>query len=155
MVKFIKQIVAQDFTGYSEASTQIVLQPLLDAMTLEGSYAMKPPCYAKPLINPDDPTCLHGSPWNAQFTQKIMGGDFENSHIKVRNNDNFHRVQSVAPVHLPTVTTTCDKNVKSDCFLDTITVSENHYEFLDKLDTGAYPISASEIKTKISSRQAI
>lgn len=69
MVKFIKEVVGQDFGSYSEASTQIVLKPLLDAMTLEGSYAMKPPCYAKDLVNPvDDPTCLHGSPWNAQFT---------------------------------------------------------------------------------------
>lgn len=39
--------------------------------------------------------------------------------------------------------------------MHTITVSENLYEKLDTLDTGYYPIAASEMKTKISSRQKI
>ena len=39
--------------------------------------------------------------------------------------------------------------------MNTITVSENLYEKLDTLDTGYYPIAASEMKTKISSRQKI
>jgi len=39
--------------------------------------------------------------------------------------------------------------------LKTVTVTENKYDFLDMLDTGYYPVSASEMKTKISSRQAV
>ena len=39
--------------------------------------------------------------------------------------------------------------------MNTITVSENLFEKLDTLDTGYYPIAASEMKTKISSRQKI
>jgi hypothetical protein len=30
-------------------------------MTLEGSYAMKPPCYGEKLVNPDSPKCMSGS----------------------------------------------------------------------------------------------
>lgn len=125
-------------------------------MILEGNYQLKPPCYDTALVNrKDDPTCGHGSPWNAKYTQMIMGGNFGNAHINVNNDDNFHLVQSIMPVHLPEVNTNCDANVTSSCFLDSITVSECHYDFLDKFDTGYYPISASEIKTKISSRQRV
>lgn len=88
-------------------------------------------------------------------TQITMGGTFANSHISVVNDDNFHRVQSIDPVHLPSVETTCDKNTKTDCVLKSITVSENKYDFLDELDTGFYPVSASEIKTKLNSRQRV
>lgn len=84
-----------------------------------------------------------------------MGGIFDNTNITVANDDNFHRVQSVDPVHLPSVTTTCDKKVSEPCELKTITVSENKYDFLDMLDTGYYSIAASEIKTKLSSRQEV
>lgn len=82
----------------------------------------------------------------------MMGGAFDNTNVTVVNDDNFHRVQSIDPVHLPSVTTTCDKSTAEACELKTITVSENKYDFLDMLDTGYYPIAASEIKTKLSSR---
>lgn len=45
--------------------TSTYMKPLLDAMTLEGSYALKDPCYDKTLVNQDSPKCLHGSPWSA------------------------------------------------------------------------------------------
>jgi len=121
-------------------------------MEMEGYYNLKPPCYGHETENPDLPTCFHGNPWTNQYSQPIMGGTFDNTNIKVVDDDNFHRVQSVAPVHLPSVTTECDKNVTEECDLKTITVTENLYEFLDKLDTGYYPITASEMKTKLSSR---
>jgi hypothetical protein len=44
--------------------TKTLLQPLMDGMKLEAGVSMKPPCYAKPLINPDDNTCMHGSEWS-------------------------------------------------------------------------------------------
>jgi len=154
MVSFITEVTKKAY-NFDEGSTGTVLKPLLEAMKLEGSYAIKPPCYDKDLIDRTDPTCGHGSPWNAQFTQMLMGGNFGNPYINVVNNDNFHRVDSIDPVHLPEVDSTCDVNVKKECYLNTITVSQCNYEFLDKFDTGYYPISASEIKTKISSRQRI
>lgn len=84
-----------------------------------------------------------------------MGGDFGNPNIIVRNDDNFHRVQSIAPVHLPYVSDDCAVDTTETCYLDSITISENKYDFLDELDTGYYPVSASEIKTKLSSRQEV
>ena len=79
-----------------------------------------------------------------------MGGTFDgNPYINVLNDDNFH------PVHLAEIDSNCDHDIHSECWIKTVTVSENHYEILDRFDTGYYPISASEIKTKLSSRQAI
>ena len=82
----------------------------------------------------------------------MMGGSFDNPNISVLNDDNFHRVQSVAPVHLPEINTECAAGVTTACVLKTVTISENKYDFLDKLDTGYYANSASEIKTMIASR---
>ena len=81
-----------------------------------------------------------------------MGGTFDNKNISVVNDDNFHRVESVAPVHLPEINTTCDSAVSTACVLKTVTITENKYDFLDKLDTGFYSAAASEMKTKIASR---
>ena len=101
------------------------------------------------------PTCNHGNPWTEQYSQRLMGGTFDNTNITLVNDDNFHRVQSVMPVHLPSVDTECDKKATETCEIKTITVSENYYDWLDKLDTGYYPVAATEIKTKLSSRQAV
>lgn len=41
------------------------LKPLIDALEMEGYYGMKPDCNSKTDVNPESPTCLHGSPWSA------------------------------------------------------------------------------------------
>ena len=65
MVSFIGQVASKTY-NFAETSTQAVLKPLIEAMKLEGSYALKPPCYDVDLVNrKDDPTCGHGSPFNA------------------------------------------------------------------------------------------
>lgn len=70
-----------------------MVQGFLDAMELEGYAETKPPCNNNPfLVNPNDVTCLHGSPWNAQYTQNIMGGTLPGTGMKINNNDNFHPV---------------------------------------------------------------
>lgn len=145
----------QDFSKEIKSETEAVLAPLIEGIEMEGSYALKPPCYGHETENPDLPTCFHGNPWTEQYTQPMMGGTFANKHISVLNDDNFHRVQSIDPVHLPSVTTECDKKTTTDCQLKSISVTENKYDFLDQLDTGYYPIAASEMKTKLSSRQKI
>lgn len=157
MSQFITMITATDPAAIDETSTFEVLKPLIAAMKMEGSYALKPPCNDDPLINRvDDPTCGHGCPWTQEFSQNLMGGTFSgNPYINVLNDDNFHPVYQFRPVHLAEIDSTCDHNVLSECRINTVTVSENHYELLDRFDTGYYPISASEIKTKLSSRQAI
>lgn len=59
-------------------------------MVMEGSYALKRPCYNTLLVNPDDVKCLHGAPWHAEYTQRIMGGDLPGKNTTIKNNDNFH-----------------------------------------------------------------
>lgn len=44
-------------------------KPITDAMVMEGSYHIKPPCYS----NPRSDKCLYGSPWTI-YAQKMMGG---------------------------------------------------------------------------------
>ena len=154
IVKFLNSILTG--STYSENTSADVLSGLVEGFVMEGSYNMKDPCYGHELLNPtDDPTCLHGNPWTQQYTQNIMGGAFDNTNISIVNDDNFHRVQSIAPVHLPEVDTQCTADVSEPCVLKTVTISENKYDFLDMLDTGYYAVSASEIKTKITSRQRI
>ncbi len=155
IVSFVDKVLKQDFSKDVKSDTAKVLQPLVEGIEMEGSYQLKPPCYGHETENPDVPTCFKANPWTEAYTQPMMGGTFSSKHIKVVDDDNFHRVQSVEPVHLPSVTTTCDKKATADCEIKTVSVSENKYDWLDKLDTGYYPISASEIKTKLSSRQAI
>ena len=155
IVEFINQVVTADFSTEIKNDSKTVLKGLLEGIEMEGSYALKPPCYGHETENPNVPTCFHGNPWTDAYTQIMMGGAFDNTNITIENDDNFHRVQSVDPVHLPSVATTCDKKAAEACVLKTITVSENKYDFLDKLDTGYYPIAASEIKTKLSSRQEV
>jgi len=100
IIKFINAIL--EGSTYSENSSAEVLSGLVEGFVMEGSYNMKDPCYGHELLNPtDDPKCLHGNPWTQQYTQNIMGGTFDNTNISILNDDNFHRVQSIMPVHLP------------------------------------------------------
>lgn len=131
VVSFIDKVVRQDFSQDVTSNTATVLKGLLEGIEMEGSYQLKPPCYGHETENPFVPTCYHGNPWTNLVSQPTMGGTFSNAHIKVANDDNFHRVQSIEPVHLPSITTTCDKSTTADCQLKTITVSENKYDFLD------------------------
>jgi len=155
IVQFMDQIIMGNRSSINTTATATIVAPLLQAMEYEGFYNMKSPCYAHDLVGPtNDPTCLHGAPWHDMVTQRVMGGDL-NSKVTLVNDDNFHRVDSINPVHLPIVNTSCDANPSKHCELDSITVSENIYDTLDSLDTGYYPIAASEMKTKISSRQRV
>lgn len=82
------------------------MEPLIDAMTLEEIYAMKLLCYDHVLINEESTKCLHGSPWS-QHAQKMMGGNIADKNVDIIVNDNFHRVYTMNPVHLPQVNNSC------------------------------------------------
>lgn len=77
-----------------------IFSPLIDAMVLEGSYNIKEPCYDKNLVNPYVKTCLHGSKWSEQ-AQFLMAGNITDKNAAITTDDNFHRVYTVDPVHLP------------------------------------------------------
>jgi hypothetical protein len=129
------------------ADTGLFFKPLIDAFEMEGYYYFKPPCYD----NPPGPTCTAGSPW-AQVAQTIMGGL---KYDSIANIDAFHPVSQINPIHLPKILNNCSTYSQS-CMLHTTTVSQCIYEIINaKLDTGFFATSASEIRTKLSSRQNI
>lgn len=117
--------------------SHVLLKGMLDAMELEGNYNLKPPCYSHQLIDPSSKTCTSGSPWIDQHAQLTMAGPLAN-HITLSNQDNFHRVYTVTPVHLPQVNNTCNEQSDKPCTLFTVTVSEAVYDE-DLLDTGKGP----------------
>jgi len=74
--------------------------------------------------------------------------------MSISSNDNFHDVQEVNPVHLSEVDSSCDETSK-DCVIDIVTVTQNYYGDYDAMDTGYHPQAASEMKSKMSSRQTV
>ena len=121
------------------------LQPLIAAYTMEGFYEFNPPCYD----NSPSSKCTYGCPWT-EYAQTVMGGL---TKAKLVDADAFHPVYQINPVHLPHILNNCSE--PDSCVLKTVTVSQNVYETGDKLDTGFISTSASEIRAKLKSRQAI
>ena len=130
-------------------------QPFIDGMNLEGSYNLKIPCYNKNLMNPDTPKeCLAGSPWVTE-AQVIMGGDTSDENVNLKTVDNFHRVYTTKPPHIPQMNNTCPEGAPKPCELDGVTVSQNIYSEIEALDTGFNPQAALEQKAKLMSRQQV
>jgi hypothetical protein len=130
----------------------VFFKPIVDSMILEGSYQIKVPCYNISTINPDWPTkCERGNKWST-VASKLMAGDYAADHVKLDFFDNFHRVSSMEPHHLPQIEDwkTCDG--KNKCTLKGWTVSENKYLIADEFDTGSVTNSAWETKCKMISK---
>ena len=121
-------------------------------MNLEGNYGMKDACYDSTLVNQNTKKCLHGSKWTP-IAQSIMGGKIPD-YEKLDTDDNFHRVYTVTPVHLPQFNNSCSLDGKA-CTLESITVTENYYNRLTPFDTGMTEIGAVEMKAKLMSRQSV
>lgn len=83
----------------------------------------------------------------------MMGGNIKDKNADIKTQDNFHRVYTVTPIHLPQINNTCDGT--SECTLQSITVTENYYNRLSPFDTGETEIGAVEIKAKLMSRQSV
>lgn len=124
---------------------------MIEALLLEGYNNFKPPCYDSELVNKPSLTCQHGSTWT-EIAQASLGG-LENTPTTVKTDSNYHRVESVNPIHLPEVDSDCDG--VHTCVMKTIAVVEARYDSLLSLDTGTAMLSASELKTKLVSRQNI
>jgi len=102
MVNFIKHIKGegQDVNQENDVAAEF-FKPLIDAMVLEGSYYIKIPCYNISTINPVWPKrCESGNKWST-IASKLMAGDYEADNVELDFFDNFHRVSSMAPHHLP------------------------------------------------------
>lgn len=63
-----------------------------------------------------------------------MGGDLLHN-VDITTQDNFHRVYTITPVHLPQINNTCDGKGGS-CMLESISVTENFYNRLEMFDIG-------------------
>ena len=128
-------------------ATGSLVKPLINAYQLEGFYNFLPPCYDK---KPNS-YCTVGCPWTEKG-QQIMGGLPQGPSLI--DKDAFHPVWQVTPIHLPHVTNNCS-NPDSSCILHSVTVSQNVYEDIDKLDTASTYTSAKEIRAKLKSRQTV
>ena len=141
-----------DTRGLSTIQTAVeaagsFVKPLISAYQLEGFYNFLPPCYDKE----PSPYCKFGCPWT-EIAQQIMGGLPKG--LSLVDKDAFHPVWQVTPVHLPHVTNNCSQP-DSNCELHSVTVSQNVYEDIDKLDTASTYTSAKEIRAKLKSRQTV
>ena len=129
--KMISQVINEYIETYAQPSksqlltqlrqdTEAMLAPIITALKLEGYYNFKPPCYNQTLVNADIGTCGHGTPWS-DLAQSIMAGLNQTGlgNVSIHNDDNFHRVYTVTPAHLPQVNNTCDK---IPCTLNSVTI---------------------------------
>jgi len=146
-------IPSEEFIQY----TGEFMKPLLEAMELESSYNLKQPCYNHALVNDKRPGCFQGSPWT-EHAQKVMGGNISRLNADITTMDNFHRVYTINPVHLPQINNSCPPAMKyqrMECMLQSITVTENYYHRLNVFDTGKFEVGAVEMKAKLMSRQSV
>jgi hypothetical protein len=134
----------------------------------ESDHPTNPTCqYPKwpdhclgPCAGPPDPlpptNCECGSPWVMQNAQRVMA-DLPAS-VTIDTKDSFHDVSDVRPFHLPHIFRPAPGSACASldgCTIDTTTVSMPIYDSRDALDTGLYPVTASEFRTKLKSRQAM
>ena len=166
------------------ANTSVAVQPLLDAMTLEGSKHLNPPCDSD---YPTNPTCAYpqwpdkslgprkkppsplppadctcGSAWMATAAEMMaaladrpLPTPLVSALVSA---DAAHSVSDVRPFHLPHIFSpppghAC--NTSAHCAINLTTLTEPVYDSRDALDTGLYPIAATELRAKMKSRQAV
>jgi hypothetical protein len=110
-----------------------LLQPLVDAMVMEGYYNLKPACYNSDEINPKLPTCWQGSPFITEFGPSMMSDEktFKRPDTTVVGADQFHRASSLYPFHHPLLNGSCSLNTTGPCSFESVSVTENIYNKLD------------------------
>jgi len=139
MINFIKFLDGEAEVVDQEAEAAATfLKPIIDSLIMEGSYHIKIPCYNISTINPDEPRqCERGNKWST-VASYLMAGDVAKDHVTLEFFDNFHRVDSMFPHHLPQIEDWKTCSGKTNCTLKGWTVSENYYGKIDSaLDTGA------------------
>lgn len=83
----------------------------------------------------------------------MMGQKTSDEDVTLSTFDNFHRVYSVHPHHLPEIQDWkfCNESTPKPCTLDSWTVTENYYHRLSEMDTGFFAQAAIEQKSKMLS----
>lgn len=158
-------------TAALETTAQLV-DPLIKAMLLEGSWHFQPPCnsdrpsphcpfYPAWPPQPEDrepsteTNCVCGCGWVMDVAQAHVG-DLEGYATYVVQ-DAFHDVRDTEPYHHAHLWNGCTTGALLDgsCVLNITTVSELIFDPLDALDAGFAPVTAAEIRAKMKSRQSI
>lgn len=178
-----------------------LVEPIVDALLLEGYHQFKPPCYCEQVDEygglefgtcPQKPGCQANAPWTELAQQLMTGssGSNKDKELVVEADDSQHIVTEEDPsCHLPHIHTgtsssgaesansapgnpgnngaepLCD--TPAGCTLKMTTVTQLVYETgtefdiwresvgNDNIDTGYWPLSAREMKSKMKSRQAM
>ena len=144
--------------------TLTFINPILNALHYEGYHNFRPPCLCPEDTCEPSPTCTAGSPFTNEVSQVVMGSGLDG--VTIKNTDSFHDVWETEPtVHLPKVLNSCA--TPEGCTLETTTITQavyhtgedlevwkKHFD-LPGMDSGFLPISARELRTKMSARQNI
>lgn len=155
-----------------QASDNELMNTILLSMQKEGSQWLKPWCQTalpptggKPQRAVQQqqqaraPTaysgnCWIGCPWNQEVSAPVMAG-FAAGTVKVDDADAFHYVWDVTPVHLPEILNNCSAPT-SACTLKTTSITQAIYKWEDGyVDSGFFREAATELRTKLPSRQAM
>ena len=125
-----------------------LLKPMIKSMELEGSYHLKKPCAHSSLTKGED--CWLGSPWALMAQHWFVGS----ASSKINATNEFHEVWRIFPFFHPEIDTNCQTADKT-CKLKLKSIAQATYELISKFDSGFNSNSASEIRIKFKSRQAI
>jgi hypothetical protein len=169
MSYFIMSRVAADATSANKMKlrlleTKTFVQPIIDALHYEGYHNFRPPCLCETDICEPSDTCTNACPFTNEVSQASMGAGLPG--LTIKNIDSFHDVWETEPtVHLPVIQNSC--TTSEGCTLTTQTITQGVYHSgedfeiwkkhfdLPFADSGSFPITAVELRTKMSSRQNI
>ena len=131
-------------------ATGSLVRPLIDAMWLEGSYHLRPPCTASGGEAVDQHHCQKGSPW-AEQAAVLMAGDIP--HVTIQDTSAFHESWRMFPFFHAHILNSCP--LGQDCVMHLDNSVQNVYSMQDNYDTAFDPVAASQMRVKMKSRQAV
>ena len=103
-----------------QKQTRVRYLPIVDALMLEGSYTLEPPCFLRP-----DTECFRGSPWT-EHAQREISNLTSNANITLQVTDAYHYAWSIVPFFHPTHNVTGDCK-QGSCVIEVCTVSQSIY----------------------------
>jgi hypothetical protein len=135
------------------------LQPLIDALRMEGYNGFKPACYDTAETNSrTNPCCTPYSPWIQEQANALMAGEAESPvPFGLTALDSFHRSYTYnpfakPPVHIPQIR--ADEPEGEPRQLHVTSVTQALYGLFTALDTGFFPVAAYSLRCKLNSRQS-
>lgn len=164
-VRLLSSAVATKQLQQRLDATNTFVSPIIKGLQMEGYHNFRPPCLCPTDICDPMPNCTAFCPFTAQYSQQIMGSGLEG--LSVKNSDSFHDVWETEPtVHLPKVLNSCNA-AEGNCVLETTTITQGVYHTgedleiwkkhfdVPEMDSGFLPITAVELRTKMTSRQSL